>query len=186
VPLVFIWPVILSTASLIYASTHPLYLSPLTLIYFILVIGLTIRALIFNTRRQFSGFLSDSATVCTISHYFRLMALAVIVIFVSLPLSLFFLVAALRLADIEPWVSWDFAHQEYRNIIYTSYELLEAMPASRTQLDINRWITPGGALLFFMHFGLSKEATQQYRRIFWRIAKPLGIQPPAPEPQWDN
>jgi hypothetical protein len=58
-----------------------------------------------------------------------------------------------------------------------------AKPLARGLFNLSRWNTLGGAFLFFLFFGLSGEARQEYKRICWVIVARLGIKPSAPKPQ---
>jgi hypothetical protein len=57
------------------------------------------------------------------------------------------------------------------------------VPLHKPVADIDLWAIPGGAFVFFMFFGLSGEARQEYKQIFRQIVRPLGIKSPAVTPQ---
>jgi pheromone a factor receptor len=177
------WPILISVASFIYAGTfHSTYprrdlIPPIP--------GLTIRAFL-ETRRQFSQVLSNSASGLNMSRYFRLMALAATEMMFSLPLSLFFLTSSLQNASLKPWISWDDTHLDWGFIGFVPRAFFDATPGVRTQIDLSRWVTPAGAFVFFAYFGLAGEASEEYRKIFWRMVKPLGLKPSTPKPQTSN
>ncbi|KAF8597848.1 STE3-domain-containing protein [Ceratobasidium sp. AG-I] len=162
VPMILMWPVLISVASFIYA-------------------GLSIRAFL-ETRRQFTQVLSNSNSGLNMSRYFRLMALAATEMLFSLPFSLWILVTNMT-GILNPWVSWEDTHQNFGHINFIPRVYIEALPHVKLVMDINRWITPAGGFLFFAYFGLAGEASAEYRRALWRLVAPFGIKPPAPKPQ---
>ncbi|KAG8705461.1 a-factor receptor [Ceratobasidium sp. 395] len=163
IPMLLGWPVLLAAISFVYAS-------------------LTIRAFI-KTRRQFSQVLSDSGSNLSMSRYFRLMALAGTDMTFSLPLSLYFMITSMVTYHMNPWVSWENTHKYVHEVWRISYEELVSDPHTKSTLDITKWSVPGCAFLFFAYFGLSGEAVRQYKSIFWRVAAPFGLKPPAPRPE---
>ncbi|QRV93612.1 STE3-type pheromone receptor [Ceratobasidium sp. AG-Ba] len=161
--MVRIWSAVVALASFVYAC-------------------LTIR-LFFKTRRQFSRVLSESGADLNLSRFFRLMALAATDMSFSLPLSLYFFIVNLMFYPIRPWISWTETHKHINEVWVTSYEEQLLVPGLKTSFDLNRWSIPGCAFLFFMFFGLSSEAIEQYRDVFWRVANLFGIKRPEPTPK---
>jgi hypothetical protein len=143
---------------------------------------LAIRAL-FKTRRQYSQVLSGAESDLNMTRYFRLMALAVIEVFLKFPSTLFAAVYTFSASQIRPWVSWADTHQYSSQVRVYSYEVFSAQPGDKRIFNLSLWSTVGDAFLFFMFFGLSSEARQDYKQIFSRIATLLGIKPTAPKPQ---
>lgn len=143
--------------------------------------ALTIRAFL-ETRRQFTQVLSNSNSGLNMSRYFRLMALAATEMLFSLPLSIYLLVTNLT-GVLNPWVSWEDTHQNFGHINFIPRVYMLAVPHVKLVIDMSRWVTPAGGLLFFAYFGLAGEASAEYRRILWKVLAPLGIKPPATKPQ---
>ncbi|KAG8719611.1 a-factor receptor [Ceratobasidium sp. 395] len=169
VPLVLIWPIIISVASFIYA-------------------GLTIRAFL-ETRRQFAKALSAKSTGLNTSRYFRLMALAATEMCFSLPFSLYLLIINVNSSNLNPWISFNDTHFGFSRVDVVPFIFLNAVPQTRNLIEITRWVTPGGAFLFFAYFGLAGEASEEYKKFCWKVVKPLGIKPPTPKqsrPSWSN
>lgn len=142
--------------------------------------GLSIRAFV-KTRHQFSHVLSGSITDLNMSRYFRLMALGATQALFCLPIAFYSVIASFKLAPLKPWVSWADTHQNSGQVRFVRYETLSAKPLTKELFDLSRWITLGGAFLFFIFFGLSNEVRQGYKRILWRVAAPLGIKLPIPK-----
>ncbi|KAG9079631.1 a-factor receptor [Ceratobasidium sp. 370] len=113
------------------------------------------------------------------SRYFRLMALAATEMACCLPLSFYFLFSDLQIEGVEPWVSWEYTYRELRIVNSTPFELLQEWPDVRAVIDLNRWLVPGCAFVFFLYFGLSSEATEEYKQAFWGVAGLLGIKLPS-------
>jgi pheromone a factor receptor len=117
------------------------------------------------------------------SRYFHLMALAATEVFFKFPIALFGTISMIRSAPLKPWISWADTHQHSGQVRFTSYDLFSAQLHAKNFNNLGRWEDIGGAFLFFIFFGLSGEARQDYKRVFWQIMTPLGIKPPAPKPQ---
>jgi pheromone a factor receptor len=116
------------------------------------------------------------------SRYFRLMALSATLALFTFPLMLFQTISDFMLVPLKPWMSWASMHQNFSQVKFIPHEVMVARPLQKFKLDINMWLNPGGAFIFFGFFGFSGEARQDYNRIFWRIVRPLGIKPPALTP----
>ncbi|KAG8743550.1 a-factor receptor [Ceratobasidium sp. 414] len=99
----------------------------------------------------------------------------------TVPLAVYFLTNSLISSPPTPWLSWEYVH-EYIHEVWP-YTREEISGPSAISLDLNRWALPGCAFLFFVYFGFSREATDHYKKIFWRIVAPLGFKPAAPQPQ---
>ncbi|KAG8684102.1 a-factor receptor [Ceratobasidium sp. 394] len=163
IPMILMWPIVIGMASFVYACR-------------------TIDILL-KSRRQFSAILSGSTAGLNMSRYFRLMALAATEMACCIPLSVYFLFADLQIDTFEPWVSWEYTYRELKLVNSTPFELLQEWPDVRAVIDLNRWLVPGCAFTFFVFFGLSSEATEEYKRVFWGVAGLLGVKPPSARSQ---
>ncbi|KAG8681220.1 a-factor receptor, partial [Ceratobasidium sp. 394] len=159
IPAILMWPTVLGMASFVYACR-------------------TIDILL-KSRRQFSAILSESTAGLNMSRYFRLMALAVTEMGTCIPLSVYFIFSDIQIDTFEPWVSWAHTSHSLKLVNSTPFELLQESPDIRAVIDLNRWLVPGCAFMFFVYFGLSSEATEEYKRVFWGAAGMLGIKPPS-------
>ncbi|KAG8720620.1 a-factor receptor [Ceratobasidium sp. 394] len=160
IPLVMIWPIGISVASLIYA-------------------GLTICALL-QYRTALDGTLSKSGGGLTKGTYFRLMALASTEILFSLPFSLFILINNVSSSSsLNPWISFADTHSGFSRINFIPFVFINSQPTTRALVEISRWVTPAGGIYFFMYLGVPREARTEYLKVFWWAVKPLGFKPRA-------
>lgn len=100
-----------------------------------------------------------------------------------LPLSLYFLISNCIPQPPSPWVSWAFTHHDFGDIGFAPYEVVEAFPDMKTSVDLTRWAAPCCAFVFFLHWGFSREAFEQYKQVWWMIVAPLGFKPSPPKPR---
>ncbi|KAG9120005.1 a-factor receptor [Ceratobasidium sp. 392] len=117
------------------------------------------------------------------SRYFRLMALSALEMACCVPLSIFLLICDLQLDVLEPWVSWEYSRREFMIVESTSFEVLREYPDMKAVMELNRWLLPSCAFAFFLFFGLSSEATEEYKRLLWRFTSLLGFKPSPPKSQ---
>ncbi|KAG9093682.1 a-factor receptor [Ceratobasidium sp. 370] len=168
IPLVLIWPIGISVASLIYA-------------------GLTIHVLL-QYRTALDGTLSKTGGGLSKGTYFRLMALASTEILFSLPFSLFLLINNVSSSSLNPWISWADTHSGFSRINFVPFVFINAQPATRALIEVSRWVTPAGAFYFFLYLGVPREARVEYLKMFWWVVKPLGFKPrsQAQGSTWSN
>jgi len=160
VPLVLMWPIMISVASFIYA-------------------GLSIRAFL-RARRQLSQALNNSSGI-NMSQYFRLLGLSSGEMLFSLPLSIYILYLNLQTQQI-PWISWQDTHYKFSMVQKVPLMLIKMDMTQYNVMMLNQWALPAGGYLFFLWFGLAKEALTEYRRFFYLLVAPLGIKPSPPKP----
>ncbi|KAG8687519.1 a-factor receptor [Ceratobasidium sp. 423] len=170
IPMVFMWPIIISCASFIYCS-------------------LSIRGFL-KARQQFNQVLNNSGSGINMSRYFRLMALASEEMLFSIPFASYLLKQNLTLAKQVPWTSWADTHQYYDTTIWKSpWILIKANQPSFNAVMVSLWVLPAGGYLFFIWFGLGGEAFAAYKSMFYTVMKPFGIKPKpkaAPTSKWQN
>ncbi|KAG8689013.1 a-factor receptor [Ceratobasidium sp. 394] len=117
------------------------------------------------------------------------MALAATEMLFSLPFSLFLLINNVTSFSLTPWISIEDTHTGFSRIDFVPFIFLNAVPETRRLIEITRWVTPMGAFIFFAYFGLAGEASEEYKKFFWKVVKPLGIHPSAPKQNhsvWSN
>ncbi|KAF7372713.1 Pheromone B alpha 3 receptor [Mycena sanguinolenta] len=156
-PLSYLWPNVINVVSGCYAVC-------------------TLRAFL-RRRAQFSQFLSLNSGL-TATRYFRLMALASIELFISLPIVTYALYLNISHSPIEPWISWDNVHADFSNILQVPAIIWRADSHSEASVELTRWTGVICALVFFAFFGFAAEARKHYRFAFWAIVKPCGLTPP--------
>ncbi|KAJ6470316.1 putative transmembrane pheromone receptor [Mycena sanguinolenta] len=156
-PLGYLWPNIINVASGCYAI-------------------LTLRAFL-QRRAQFSQFLSLNSGLTT-TRYFRLMALASVELFISLPIVTYALYLNISHSPIEPWISWSNVHADFSTVLQVPAIIWRADRHSQASVELTRWTGVIGALVFFAFFGFAAEARKHYRLAFCAIVKPCGFTPP--------
>ncbi|KAH8092655.1 STE3-domain-containing protein [Cristinia sonorae] len=133
----------------------------------------SVRTLIAFTkrRREFSELLSSNSNL-TYNRYFRLMALAVIEIVVTVPLGIWLLVSTpisyeyKGLADL---------HDGFSRVRQFPLKAWILIPGARQTFESDAWIFIALGLLFFINFGFAEEARRNYRKAYGSITKTLGI-----------
>ncbi|KAB5588131.1 Pheromone B alpha 3 receptor [Ceratobasidium theobromae] len=156
IPLIMLWPILISVCSLLYCS-------------------LSIRAFL-QTRQQFNQVLNNSRTGINMSRYFRLMALSSTEMVFSLPFALYLLINNLQNKQY-PWISWNDTHYMFSQPVKFPAIVLKTFPTSYRVLLVNLWVLPGGGFIFFIYFGLGGEAASAYKEIFYKLVAPFGIRP---------
>ncbi|KAG8793269.1 a-factor receptor [Ceratobasidium sp. 428] len=183
IPLVLLWPIMISVASFIYAGSSlgrpKQFQDKLTS-----GLGLSIRAFL-RARRQFNQAMSHSPTGINMSRYFRMMGLSSGEMLFSLPLSLYILYLNLQTPQL-PWVSWEYTHNHFSVVQKVPIEFIKADITQYNVMMLNQWCLPTGGYLFFLWFGLAGEAVTEYKRFFYRLMAPFGIKPSPPKPATIN
>ncbi|THH13628.1 hypothetical protein EUX98_g9699 [Antrodiella citrinella] len=155
-PLVFMWPVLLSLISFVYA-------------------GLTLRA--FWVRRiQFSELVS-SASSMTVNRYFRLMLLSCLTMLLNTPLSAFSIYINTHGLQLSPWVSWSDAHYNFSFVEQIPAVIWRSSVTYIVSAEMSRWIYPFSALIFFGLFGFADEARRNYVAALAYVVSKLGLKP---------
>lgn len=174
------WPLLIGLISAVYCGgclTFNLYLNQYNLMHPVSV--LTLRS--FARRRlEFSQFINSNNSSMTISRYFRLMALAMSAIFLTVPLGIFTIWLNATAQPIGPWRSWSDTHFDFSRIEQIPAVIWQSSHIFVIAMEFTRWIVPICAIVFFAFFGFADEAKKNYRKVFWAIAKPLGFEPHKP------
>ncbi|KAJ6470317.1 putative transmembrane pheromone receptor [Mycena sanguinolenta] len=156
-PLSYVWPNVINIVSGCYAVC-------------------TLRAFL-RRRAQFSQFLSVNSGL-TPMRYFRLMALASMELFLSLPIVTYGLYLTITRQPIQPWISWENVHADFSRIQQLPAILWRADSHLEATAELTRWIGVICALIFFGFFGFAAEARKHYRLGFWAVAQRCGFTPP--------
>lgn len=135
----------------------------------------------FNRRRaDFQKYLSTNEPGLNVNRYLRLMALASTEILVVLPLNLVSLVGNLSNGPLRPWISWADVHYNFSRVAYVARFLVEGNKRFFIEFTVGRWAIPISGLLFFLFFGLSREAIKDYNTALWFVLDLFGMKKPAP------
>jgi hypothetical protein len=110
------------------------------------------------------------------SRYFRLMALASVDVFCTIPLSAYVL-SLVSEAHMGAWKSWSKTHNgsNYSHIVQVPASIWKEIPHGPFSLEGPRWMVVGCAFLFFAFFGFADEARQHYRLAFKSLATRAGF-----------
>jgi pheromone a factor receptor len=164
-PLVYCWPIAIGLISAIYCSEHSI---PKTLLFYIdSSLALTIRTL--KRRRSELKQLLSSGSDLNSGYYFRLMGLASIELFLTVPLGSY--VLYLNLQELNPWRGWSDTHlrfsyvDQYPSLIWKSSHL------AIVEFELGRWSSVMCAFIFFAFFGFTKDARKNYRIAFNTVCK---------------
>jgi pheromone a factor receptor len=146
------------------------------------LLGLTLRS--FWIRRAQFNQLVASNTALNMSRYLRLMALAMVDICFSVPLSAYMMYISAKGIPLAPWVSWEETHFDFSRVELIPGFYWRNGAGSGIAVELTRWLPVICALLFFGLFGFATEAQKQYKRAFWVVLKPFGVKPsPAGQPK---
>jgi hypothetical protein len=124
-------------------------------------------------RKSFNELLARQLNV-TASLYIRLMWLAGIEVFLTVPIALFFLVYNVTVLHLYPWISWEDTHAHFNREGQFPAILWRNSPFGSI-LEFARWIYVVCAILFFSFFGFAEEARRNYRLGFRFFLKTIGI-----------
>jgi len=147
--LVFMWPAVIGLVSAVYCC-------------------MSLRAL-FARQAQFNQFLA-SGTSLTASRYFRLMGLAMTDLLLSVPFGIYEIYSNATGGTIQPWKGWADTHFNFDRVNQYPAGLWRANPQSAVPLELNRWLIPACAFIFFSYFGFAEEARKNYWSA-WVIAR---------------
>jgi pheromone a factor receptor len=157
IPLVFMWPILISMVSLVYAS-------------------LSFRAFL-NQRKEFNAILQSGNSGLNVNRYFRLMALAATEIVLSLPLCIYILVENLS-TGLHPWISWANTHYDFNRTEFVPFGIFALYPSAWVLTNISRYTNPAAGFFFFTYLGMAGESGLFYKKIFWSLMRLCGIASP--------
>ncbi|KAE9396420.1 STE3-domain-containing protein [Gymnopus androsaceus JB14] len=148
------WPIAIGLVSLVYSS-------------------LILRS--FYMRRVQFAQVSSSNRLINPSRYLRLMALALIDIMCTIPISIYTIYVSLN-GTLQPWISWEDTHFDFGFVQPIPSVIWRSDPKSYASVQITRWVPIACACIFFALFGFAEEAMKNYRRMFWFFSRRLGFQ----------
>jgi len=170
--LVWCWPLAIALVSAVYGCKFASAFPPFrALICIFLSPVFTVRAFM-KRRKQFKDFVSSTGMV-TFNRYWRLVILATVDFTITVPLTIWVLVANASLEDVYPWVSWADTHWGYSRIFQIPTEVLN--PEQIARLEVYRWSAVLCAFGFFAFFGFADEARKNYRLFASTVNKRFGF-----------
>lgn len=105
--------------------------------------------------------------------YTRLIALGVMDVLVTIPLSSYYIYIAAFVDPISSY-DWDSTHYGFNRVDTFPVVLWREIPGA-AGLELCRWIYVIGAALFFILFGLGEDARNEYRKILIILCCSCGI-----------
>jgi len=112
------------------------------------------------------------------SRYFRLMALASIDMFGSIPLATYFIVSNAT-HGVVPWKSWADTHSDYSRVVQIPSFMWKNDPLVAEGLEMYRWLLVACAFVFFAFFGFADEARRHYRLAYTSLVSRISSLVPS-------
>jgi hypothetical protein len=110
------------------------------------------------------------------SHYFRLMALAVIQMLLIIPISGY--VIAANAKTVYPFLGWEAIHAYFTEVTQIPASVWRSNRSLAAGTELSRWAVIFQAIISFIFFGYVREARIKYRHAFdYLIARRQGIAP---------
>ena len=121
----------------------------------------------------------ESNTSLNRAAFFKLLALGLFDILLTLPLSIIQFVEELLQVDITGfWPGWKVAHASFSTIpTFNSEEWKASGFWTVFNIKYSLWINPIYAVAFFLLFGITEKKRAWYRSLFWKAMLPLGLKP---------
>ncbi|EIW56740.1 fungal pheromone STE3G-protein-coupled receptor [Trametes versicolor FP-101664 SS1] len=132
----------------------------------------------FNRRRaQFNEFLASKSSSLTLGRYFRLMALSTTSLLLMVPISIYGIYLNATTQPLGPWISWSDTHFDFGRVEHIPAVNWRSSQTSITVHELNRWLSPACAIIFFIYFGVASEARRNYHKAFWFVMGKFGVKP---------
>ncbi|KAF9441476.1 pheromone receptor [Macrolepiota fuliginosa MF-IS2] len=112
-------------------------------------------------RLEFSRILASHPSI-TPWRYFRLMALAMTELMLTMPLAAFVIWLNATAEPIEPWVNWADTHFRYSRVEMYPALLWRRSSIFVASMEFTRWVVPACVFIFFGFFGFAEEARKNY------------------------
>ncbi|KAH9856255.1 STE3-domain-containing protein [Lenzites betulinus] len=130
----------------------------------------------FNRRRvQFNEYLASKTSSLTLGRYFRLMALSTTSLLLMIPVSSYAIYVNATTQPLGPWISWSDTHFDFGRIEQIAAVNWRANPTSVVVRELNQWLSPACAIIFFIYFGVASEARRNYSKGFRFLRVKLGV-----------
>ena len=132
----------------------------------------------FKRNRELDATLASNTTMNR-NAFFKLLALGLFDILLTLPLGIVSLVEDILQGGITGfWPGWKAVHASFSTIpTATSEEWKSEGFWSVFNIRFDQWINPIFAVAFFLLFGITEQKRAWYRSIFWKVMRPLGLKP---------
>ncbi|PCH39855.1 STE3-domain-containing protein [Wolfiporia cocos MD-104 SS10] len=148
-----IWPIVIGCVSAVYCT-------------------LTIRAFL-RRRKQLRELVAANKNL-NFNRYFRLMAIAVVEVCLTVPLGIYTMVQNAT-GYIYPWAGLANLHYQFSAVDQIPAILWRADPQVAGGLAFTQWSFIGTALVFFALFGLAAEARKHYHDAYVAVCSRVGV-----------
>lgn len=101
------------------------------------------------------------------------MALAFTDLCLTVPLGIYQVCSNAVGGDVKPWVSWADTHFDFDRVNQFPAGIWRADRNVEIPLELDRWIVPCCAFIFFAYFGFAEEARKNYAKAYDFIATPF-------------
>ena len=105
------------------------------------------------------------------------MALSTTSLLLSIPIASYSIYLNATTQPIGPWVSWADTHFDFGRVEQVPAILWRWNHTTVVVRELNCWLAPACAFIFFVYFGVATEARRNYRAAFWFVAGKLGFKP---------
>ena len=132
----------------------------------------------FKRNRDLDATLASNTTMNR-NAFFKLLALGLFDILLTLPLGIVSLVEDILQGGITGfWPGWNAVHASFSTIpTPTSEEWKSAGFWTVFYVKLREWVNPIFAVAFFLFFGTTNQKRAWYRSIFWKAMRPFGLKP---------
>ena len=130
----------------------------------------------FKHNRDLDATLASNTTMNR-SAFFKLLALGLFDILLTLPITILQLVQDILQGGITGfWPGWKAVHASFSTIpTITSEEWKSAGFWTVFTFKFDQWINPIFAVAFFLLFGITEQKRAWYQCIFWKVMRTLGL-----------
>lgn len=105
------------------------------------------------------------------------MALSTTSLLLMIPISSYGIYLNTTAQALGPWISWSDTHFDFGRIEQIAAVDWRSSQSSIVAHELNRWLSPACAFIFFVYFGVASEARRNYKKAFWFILDKFGMKP---------
>ena len=135
----------------------------------------------YHHRKEVNEFLGSNGSI-NHSNYYRILALGLLDVLLTLPISILGITVDAVQEPIDFWPGWAAGHADWSEIAQAPASLWQSIFWVNFTIRWDEWINTAFALVFFLLFGLTGEARAGYRRAFWAVAGLFRIKPSSGQP----
>lgn len=103
------------------------------------------------------------------------MSLALIDILCTIPIGIYLIYLELAGVHFQPYIFWSSVHFDFGHVLLVPSITWRSVLSILIAVKLDRWVLVSCAFVFFALFGFAQEATKNYQRVFWFVARRLGL-----------